>query len=538
MKITKEENGNIRISDIGLFSKFKSAKSKLKSKKGKIKEKVTSKPAEKESSETTSRRDTAKVVKKAPKKLSEEEKKSIYEADVAKASANSFLPSIRDGYIVYWELMNGSVVKRFGKYEDIKDKPNVAIRKSDVREIHLIESGKEIEEKIKSYDESNVEFPEFKNDVERAKNENNNVVPSMLDGYVTYYDIADGKIIKRFGKYDDVIKNPNCYVRYVDRSYYEELNREKRHFAARLAEADANVDMEQFNKDEARIYEELGHFPTPSEGYVSYYKNGVKRFGKYEDIYDDAEVTMDDEDRQLAEDYRDFQNQIRSLEELAKNEEAREEQILKQTVVEQTNRSLHKGSNKVPEKSKAVDSEEESVDETTRFLEEANDLYDEIIGSDDEENHDLEEAIVEETARSLSERDNQERDVIDLTDEEVEIIEPVIKENHDSEEESVDETTRFLEEADGLYDEIIGSDDEENQDLEKAIVEEAARSLSERDSNNSRSTEAVDYGRLEDLNLPDEEKEYFENLANEYIGYLENPTVFKFEKEYKVKSKY
>ena len=65
--------------------------------------------------------------------------------------------------------MNGSVVKRFGKYEDIKDKPNVAIRKSDVREIHLIESGKEIEEKIKSYDESNVEFPEFKNDVEKIK---------------------------------------------------------------------------------------------------------------------------------------------------------------------------------------------------------------------------------------------------------------------------------------------------------------------------------------------------------------------------------
>ena len=468
MKITKEENGNIRISDIGLFSKFKSAKSKLKSKKGKIKEKVTSKPVEKESGETTPRRDTVKAVKKAPKKLSEEEKKSIYEADVANASANSFLPSIRDGYIVYWELMNGSVVKRFGKYEDIKDKPNVAIRKSDVREIHLIESGKEIEEKIKSYDESNVEFPEFKNDVERAKNENNNIVPSMIDGYVTYYDIADGKIIKRFGKYDDVIKNPNCYVRYVDRSYYEELNREKRHFAARLAEADANVDMEQFNKDEARIYEELGHFPTPSEGYVSYYKNGVKRFGKYEDIYDDAEVTMDDEDRQLAEDYRDFQNQIRSLEELAKNEEAREEQILKQTVVEQTNRSLHKGSNKVPEKSKAVDSE------------------------------------------------------ADL----------------DSEEESVDETTRFLEDADDLYDEIIGPDDEENQDLEESIVEETARSLSERDSNNSRSAEAVDYGRLEDLNLPNEEKEYFENLANEYIGYLENPTVFKFEKEYKVKSKY
>ena len=521
MKITKEENGNIRISDIGLFSKFKSAKSKLKSKKGKIKEKVTSKPAEKESSETTSRRDTAKVVKKAPKKLSEEEKKSIYEADVANASANSFLPSIRDGYIVYWELMNGSVVKRFGKYEDIKDKPNVAIRKSDVREIHLIESGKEIEEKIKSYDESNVEFPEFKNDVERAKNENNNVVPSMLDGYVTYYDIADGKIIKRFGKYDDVIKNPNCYVRYIDRSYYKELNREKRHFVARLAEADANVDMEQFNKDEARIYEELGHYPTPSEGYVSYYKNGVKRFGKYEDIYDDAEVTMDDEDRQLAEDYLDFQNQIRSLEELAKNE-----------------------GEIIQEESKAVDSEADL---------------------------DLEEAIVKETDRLLAERDNQERDAIDLTDEEVEIIEPVIKENHDSEEKSVDETTRFLEEADDLYDEIIGPDDEENQDLEeesvdettrfleeandlydeiigpddeenqdleKAIVEEAARSLSERDSNNSRSTEAVDYGRLEDLNLPDEEKEYFENLANEYIGYLENPTVFKFEKEYKVKSKY
>ena len=532
MKITKEENGNIRISDIGLFSKFKSAKSKLKSKKGKIKEKVTSKPAEKESSETTSRRDTVKVVKKAPKKLSEEEKKSIYEADVANASANSFLPSIKDGYIVYWELMNGSVVKRFGKYEDIKDKPNVAIRKSDVREIHLIESGKKIEEKIKSYDESNVEFPEFKNDVERAKNENNNVVPSMLDGYVTYYDIADEKIIKRFGKYDDVIKNPNCYVRYIDRSYYKELNREKRHFVARLAEADANVDMEQFNKDEARIYEELGHFPTPSEGYVSYYKNGVKRFGKYEDIYDDAEVTMDDEDRQLAEDYRDFQNQIRSLEELAKNEEAREEQILKQTVVEQTNRSLHKGSNKVPEESKAVDSEAD-LD-----LEEANDLYDEMIGSDDEENQDLEEAILKETDRLLAERDNQERDVIGLTDKEVEIIEPVIKENHDSEEESVDETTRFLEEADALSDEIIGPDDEENQDLEEAIVEETARSLSERNSNNSRSTEAVDYGRLEDLNLPDEEKEYFENLANEYIGYLENPTVFKFEKEYKVKSKY
>lgn len=482
MKIAKEENGNIRISDIGLFSKLKSAKSKLKSKKGEIKEKVTSKPAEKKTSETTPRRDTVKVVKKAPKKLSEEEKKSIYEADVAKASANSFLPSIRDGYIVYWELMNGSVVKRFGKYEDIKDKPNVAIRKSDVREIHLIESGKKIEEKIKSYDESNVEFPEFKNDVERAKNENNNIVPSMIDGYVTYYDIADGKIIKRFGKYDDVIKNPNCYVRYVDRSYYEELNREKRHFAARLAEADANVDMEQFNKDEARIYEELGHFPTPSEGYVSYYKNGVKRFGKYEDIYDDAEVTMDDEDRQLAEDYRDFQNQIRSLEELAKNKE-----------------------------SKTVDSEADL---------------------------DLEEAIVKETDRLLAERDNQERDVIDLNDEEVEIIEPVIEENHDSEEESVDETTSFLEEADDLYDEIIGPDDEEEQDLEEEIVEETARSLSERDSNNSRSTEAVDYGRLEDLNLPDEEKEYFENLANEYIGYLENPTVFKFEKEYKVKSKY
>ena len=482
MKIAKEENGNIRISDIGLFSKFKSAKSKLKSKKGEIKEKVTSKPAEKKTSETTPRRDTVKVVKKAPKKLSEEEKKSIYEADVAKASANSFLPSIRDGYIVYWELMNGSVVKRFGKYEDIKDKPNVAIRKSDVREIHLIESGKEIEEKIKSYDESNVEFPKFKNDVERAKNENNNIVPSMIDGYVTYYDIADGKIIKRFGKYDDVIKNPNCYVRYVDRSYYEELNREKRHFAARLAEADANVDMEQFNKDEARIYEELGHFPTPSEGYVSYYKNGVKRFGKYEDIYDDAEVTMDDEDRRLAEDYRDFQNQIRSLEELAKNEE-----------------------------SKTVDSEADL---------------------------DLEEAIEKETDRLLAERDNQERDVIDLNDEEVEIIEPVIEENHDSEEESVDETTSFLEEADDLYDEIIGPDDEEEQDLEEEIVEETARSLSERDSNNSRSTEAVDYGRLEDLNLPDEEKEYFENLANEYIGYLENPTVFKFEKEYKVKSKY
>ncbi len=482
MKIAKEENGNIRISDIGLFSKFKSAKSKLKSKKGEIKEKVTSKPAEKKTSETTPRRDTVKVVKKAPKKLSEEEKKSIYEADVAKASANSFLPSIRDGYIVYWELMNGSVVKRFGKYEDIKDKPNVAIRKSDVREIHLIESGKKIEEKIKSYDESNVEFPEFKNDVERAKNENNNIVPSMIDGYVTYYDIADGKIIKRFGKYDDVIKNPNCYVRYVDRSYYEELNREKRHFAARLAEADANVDMEQFNKDEARIYEELGHFPTPSEGYVSYYKNGVKRFGKYEDIYDDAEVTMDDEDRRLAEDYRDFQNQIRSLEELAKNKE-----------------------------SKTVDSEADL---------------------------DLEEAIVKETDRLLAERDNQERDVIDLNDEEVEIIEPVIEENHDSEEESVDETTSFLEEADDLYDEIIGPDDEEEQDLEEEIVEETARSLSERDSNNSRSTEAVDYGRLEDLNLPDEEKEYFENLANEYIGYLENPTVFKFEKEYKVKSKY
>ena len=482
MKIAKEENGNIRISDIGLFSKFKSAKSKLKSKKGEIKEKVTSKPAEKKTSETTPRRDTVKVVKKAPKKLSEEEKKSIYEADVAKASANSFLPSIRDGYIVYWELMNGSVVKRFGKYEDIKDKPNVAIRKSDVREIHLIESGKKIEEKIKSYDESNVEFPEFKNDVERAKNENNNIVPSMIDGYVTYYDIADGKIIKRFGKYDDVIKNPNCYVRYVDRNYYEELNREKRHFAARLAEADANVDMEQFNKDEARIYEELGHFPTPSEGYVSYYKNGVKRFGKYEDIYDDAEVTMDDEDRRLAEDYRDFQNQIRSLEELAKNKE-----------------------------SKTVDSEADL---------------------------DLEEAIVKETDRLLAERDNQERDVIDLNDEEVEIIEPVIEENHDSEEESVDETTSFLEEADDLYDEIIGPDDEEEQDLEEEIVEETARSLSERDSNNSRSTEAVDYGRLEDLNLPDEEKEYFENLANEYIGYLENPTVFKFEKEYKVKSKY
>ena len=86
-------------------------------------------------------------------------------------------------------------------------------------------------------------------------------------------------------------------------------------------------------------------------------------------------------------------------------------------------------------------------------------------------------------------------------------------------------------EEEQVVEETIVEDDD--LDLEDAIVEETDRMLSEREN-----LVVNDYGRLEDLNLSDDEKEYFEKLAEEYIGYLENPTEFKFEKEYKVRSKY
>jgi len=471
MKITKEENGNIRISGLNLLGKLKDRKKALKSKKGIIKEKLTSEA----SKYRITREDNKLRIKKekenrveveAPveasseenrhvenkiRKVTEEEKEAIYRNDIARATNNGFIPTIRDGYVTYWEVINGNLFKRFGKYEDIKNKPNVAIRKSDVREAELIELGKSLEDQIRLLDDSNIECPEYFDDIENAKRNNNNEVPSMREGYVTYYQMVGDNLVKRFGKYDEVISNDDCYIKYRDRHYYKKLHRKMKNYNASESERQTNVDLEQYNNDLADIYDKLKYYPTPREGYVSYYKNNVKRFGKYEDIANDSEVIIDDEDRIVAEDYVDLERQIANL---------------TASVVEDQ------------------DLEERNNHEEEQVVEEA------IVEDDD---LDLEEAIVEETDRLLDERDSHE------------------------EEQVVEET-------------IVEDDD---LDLEDAIVEETDRMLSEREN-----LVVNDYGRLEDLNLSDDEKEYFEKLAEEYIGYLENPTEFKFEKEYKVRSKY
>ena len=434
MKITKEENGNIRISGLNLLGKLREGKAALKSKRGEIKEKISSESSNyritREDNKLKIKREKEKKAaapvevvesepvrteKKTPRKMTDEEIEAIYKDDVAKASNKRFMPSLRDGYITYWELMNGSVVKRFGKYEEIKDKPNIAIRRSDIKEIELIELGKSFEDRIKELEKSEEEFSEYNRDVEIAKEDNNNEVPSMREGYVVYYDTTDNKLIKRFGKYIEVIQNPNYYIKYDDRNYYKELHKRMRLYQAGLDAQNSNENLEQYHKDVSKIYEELKYYPTAREGYVSYYKNDVKRFGKYEDIANDSEVIIDDEDRIVAEDYVDLERQIANL-----------------------------------------------------------------------------------TASVVEDQDLEER-------------------NSHEEEQVVEET-------------IVEDDD---LDLEDAIVEETDRMLSEREN-----LVVNDYGRLEDLNLSDDEKEYFEKLAEEYIGYLENPTEFKFEKEYKVRSKY
>ena len=470
MKITKEENGNIRISGLNLLGKLREGKAALKSKRGEIKEKISSESSNyritREDNKLKIKREKEKKAaapvevvesepvrteKKTPRKMTDEEIEAIYKDDVAKASNKRFMPSLRDGYVTYWELMNGSVVKRFGKYEEIKDKPNIAIRRSDIKEIELIELGKSFEDRIKELEKSEEEFSEYNRDVEIAKEDNNNEVPSMREGYVVYYDTTDNKLIKRFGKYIEVIQNPNYYIKYDDRNYYKELHKRMRLYQAGLDAQNSNENLEQYHKDISKIYEELKYYPTAREGYVSYYKNDVKRFGKYEDIANDSEVIIDDEDRIVAEDYVDLERQIANL---------------TTSVVEDQ------------------DLEERNNHEEEQVVEAA------ILEDDD---LDLEEAIVEETDRLLDERDSHE------------------------EEQVVEET-------------IVEDDD---LDLEDAIVEETDRMLSEREN-----LVVNDYGRLEDLNLSDDEKEYFEKLAEEYIGYLENPTEFKFEKEYKVRSKY
>ena len=441
MKITKEENGNIRISGLNLLGKLREGKAALKSKRGEIKEKFSSKSSNfritREDNKLRIKKEKEKEVavpvevvesepvKKTPRKMTDEEIEAIYKDDVAKASNKRFMPSIRDGYITYWELMNGSVVKRFGKYEEIKDKPNIAIRRSDIKEIELIELGKSFEDQIKELEKSEQEFPEYNRDVEIAKEDNNNEVPSMREGYVVYYDTTDNKLIKRFGKYTEVIQNPNYYIKYDDRNYYRELHKRMKLYQAGLDAENSNENLEQYHKDVSKIYENLKYYPTAREGYVSYYKNNVKRFGKYEDIANDSEVEIDDEDRIVAEDYVDLERQIANL--------------------------------------------------TSNVV----------------EDQDLEEEIVEETNRLLNERDNHE---------EGQIVEDV---------------------------------EDDDLDLEYKIVEETNRILNE-----GANPISDDYGRLEDLNLSNDEKEYFEKLAEEYIGYLENPTEFKFEKEYKVRSKY
>ncbi len=478
MKITKEENGNIRISGLNLLGKLREGKAALKSKRGEIKEKFSSKSSnfritrednklrikkEKEKEVAVPvevvESEPVKPVKKTPRKMTDEEIEAIYKDDVAKASNKRFMPSIRDGYITYWELMNGSVVKRFGKYEEIKDKPNIAIRRSDIKEIELIELGKSFEDQIKELEKSEQEFPEYNRDVEIAKEDNNNEVPSMREGYVVYYDITDNKLIKRFGKYIEVIQNPNYYIKYDDRNYYKELHRRMKLYQAGLDAENSNENLEQYHKDVSKIYEELKYYPTAREGYVSYYKNNVKRFGKYEDIANDSEVEIDDEDRIVAEDYLDLERQIANL-----------------------------TSNVVEDQ----DLEDEIVEETDRLLNERDGHEEEQIVEDEEDDDlDLEDEIVEETGRLLNERDSHEEE---------QIVEDVEDDDLDLEDKIVEETNR--------------------------ILNEGANPISD------------DYGRLEDLNLSNDEKEYFEKLAEEYIGYLENPTEFKFEKEYKVRSKY
>ena len=478
MKITKEENGNIRISGLNLLGKLKKGKTALKSKKGEIKEKETSDSSKyritREDNKIKIKKEKEKEVQvespvevvesaavrtdnSAPSKITDEEIKAIYNNDVARASTNGFTPTIRDGYVTYWEIMNGSVVKRFGKYADIKDKSNIAIRKSDVREIELVELGRMLEEKISILDSSNTECPEYIDDIETAKRNNNNEVPSMREGYITYYEIVGDRLIKRFGKYDEVISNDNCYIKYRDRYYYKKLQRKMKNYNSSESERQANANLDKYNNDLAAVYGRFGYYPTPREGYITYYKDNEKRYGKYEDVANDSEIIIDEEDRENAEDYVDLERQIANL---------------KASIVENDNQDL----------------EESIVEEPA------------------EDDLDLEEKIVEETERLLYERDSHQ-------DEQV-----------------VEEVNNDLD----IEDEIVEEPANDDIDLEERIVEETERLLDERDN----SITSNDYGRLEDLSLSDDEKEYFEKLAEEYIGYLENPTEFKFEKEYKVRSKY
>ena len=473
MKITKEEDGNIRISGLSLLSKLKEGKSRLKSKRGVIKERKSSEPTkiritkednkfkikkevkpvveEAVEAEVVAENEPVTVKRKTTRKLTEDELEEIYKKDIADASRKGFLPTIIDGYVTYWEMRDGNLIKRFGKYQDIKDKPNIAIRKSDVREVELVEKGKALEEKIKQIENSKTECPEYLNDIENAKRNNDNEVPTMRDGYITYYEIVDDRLIKRYGKYDDVISNDSYYIKYQDRNYYKNMHRKMNLFSSEESEKESGANLEQYNHDVSSVYKELKYYPTPREGYVTYYKDGVKRFGKYEDISNDSNVIINFDDKETAEDYVDLQQQIANL---------------KAGVVEEN-----------------LDLEEAIVEETTRSLDERDSRLNERHSQEDE--LDLEEAIVEETSRALFERDNLDDEQID-------------------------------------------------DDLGESIIEETTRALNERERNIASS----DFGRLEDLNLSDDKKEYFEKLADEYIGYLENPTVFTFEKEYKVKSKY
>ena len=510
MKITKEENGNIRISGLNLLGKLREGKAALKSKRGKIKERISSESSNfritKEDNKIKIKREKEKKAaapvevvesepvrteKKTPRKMTDEEIEAIYKDDVARASNKRFMPSIRDGYITYWELMNGSVVKRFGKYEEIKDKPNIAIRRSDIKEIELIELGKSFEDQIKELEKSEKEFPEYNRDVEIAKEDNNNEVPSMREGYIVYYDTTDNKLIKRFGKYIEVIQNPNYYIKYDDRNYYRELHKRMKLYQTGLDEQNSNENLEQYHKDVSKILENLKFYPTAREGYVSYYKNNVKRFGKYEDIVNDSEVIIDDEDRIVAEDYIDLERQIANL---------------TASVVEDH------------------DLEEKAVEEADRLLNERDSHEEEQVVEDAEDDLDLEEAVVEEADRLLNERDSHEEE---------QVVEDA-EDDLDLEEAVVEETDRMLNERDSHEEEqVVEEASEDNLNLEQAIVEETGRLLHERDNLMS-----DDYGRLEDLNLSDDKNEYFKKLAEEYINYLENPTKFIFDKEYKVRSKY
>ena len=506
MKITKEENGNLRISGLNIFSnlKIKNKEKDSKEKKQKkespkyrltkkdskykfIKEVKEEKEYTNRKSEKTTTASEPKKENKKAKKLTQEEIDAIYAEDIKVASNNSFMPSIRDGYVVYWELMDGNIVKRFGKYEDIKDKKDIAIRKSDIKEIELIEKGKILEEKIKVFEDSNTPCPEYNDDIERIKKENNDEVPTMSDGYITYYEIVGDRLIKRYGKFADVMSNDKYYIKYQDRNYYKELQKRRNAFNASEIEKESHADLEQYHKDVSTIYEQLNYYPTPREGYVTYYKDGIKRFGKYEDIAKDKEVVINDDDKKMAEDYLDLQHQLNILQAIAN-----------------------------------VEKEADRDEKVTK--EESDEIH--ILDNDD---LDLDNPILEETTREVN---NDEP-----LDAEYEVIED---EDLDLEEEIVEETNRLLNERDSeeINDELSEAEDD-NLDLEEEIVEETNRVLNERDNlNNNTSSVRSDYGRLEDLKISDEQKEYFEKLADEYIGYLENPTVFTFDKEYKVRSKY